>query len=95
MVCLENPENHNSEIAANTNEAWSFEFASYEQFYHQVSQCYQNIVVPRNFAKFTGKHQCQSFKKETLAQVFSCEFCEFSKNTFFTEHLRTTASEVK
>ena len=22
------------------------------------------------------------FKKETLAQVFSCEFCEISKNTF-------------
>ena len=22
-------------------------------------------------------------KKETLAQVFSCEFCEISKNTFF------------
>ena len=31
-------------------------------------------------------------KKETLAQVFSCEFCEISKNTFFTEHLWTTAS---
>ena len=28
----------------------------------------------------------------TLAQVFSCEFCEISKNTFFTEHLWTTAS---
>ena len=27
-------------------------------------------------------------KKQTLAQVFSCEFCEISKNTFFTEHLR-------
>ena len=28
-------------------------------------------------------------KKETLVQVFSCEFCETSKNTFFfTEHLR-------
>ena len=26
-------------------------------------------------------------KKETLAQVFSCAFCEISKNTFFTEHL--------
>ena len=26
-------------------------------------------------------------KKETLAQLFSCEFCEISKNTFFTEHL--------
>ena len=26
-------------------------------------------------------------KKETLAQVFSCEFCEISMKTFFTEHL--------
>ena len=25
--------------------------------------------------------------------MFSCEFCEISKNTFFAEHLRTTASE--
>ena len=24
--------------------------------------------------------------------MFSCEFCEISNNTFFTEHLRTTAS---
>ena len=41
--------------------------------------------VLRNFAKFTGKHLCQSLffnKKETLVQVFSCEFCEISKNTF-------------
>ena len=30
--------------------------------------------------------------KKALAQVFSCEFCEISKNTFFTEHLWTTAS---
>ena len=49
--------------------------------------------VPRNFTKFTGKHLCQSlFFKKTLAQVFSCEFCEISKNTFFTENLRATAS---
>ena len=40
--------------------------------------------VLRNFAKFTGKHLCQGlfFKKETLAQVFSSEFCKISKNTF-------------
>ena len=31
-------------------------------------------------------------KKKPLAQVFSCEFCEISNNTFFTEHLRATAS---
>ena len=46
--------------------------------------------VLRNFAKFTGKQLCQSLffnrvvdaacnfiKKETLAQVFSCEFEKF------------------
>ena len=27
--------------------------------------------------------------------MFSCEFCKISKNTFFTEHLRTTASVLK
>ena len=33
-----------------------------------------------------------AINKETLAQVFSFEFCESFKNTFFREHLRTTAS---
>ena len=33
---------------------------------------------------------CNFIKKETLAQVFSCDFCEISKNTFFTEHLHAT-----
>ena len=35
---------------------------------------------------------CNFIKKESLAQVFSREFCEVFKNTFFTEHLSTTAS---
>ena len=34
---------------------------------------------------------CNFIKKETLAQVFSREFCEIFKNIFFTEHLRATA----
>ena len=52
--------------------------------------------VLRNFTKFTRKRLCQSlffskaagltpatlFKKETLVQGFSCEFCEISKNIF-------------
>ena len=37
-----------------------------------------------NFANF--------IKKQSLAQVFSCEFCEISTNTLFTEHLRTNVS---
>ena len=30
---------------------------------------------------------CNFIKKKTLAQVFSCEFCEISKNTYFIEQL--------
>ena len=33
-------------------------------------------------------------KKETLAQMFSCEFCEIFKNIFFVEHLRATTFET-
>ena len=33
---------------------------------------------------------CNFIKKEALAQVFSCEICKISKNTFFTEHLWAT-----
>ena len=43
--------------------------------------------VLRNFAEFTGKHLCQA-----LAQVFSCEFCIISKNTFFHRTPLVTAS---
>ena len=52
-------------------------------------RCSLRKCVLRNFAKFTGKHLCQSLrpatllKKETLAQMFSCEFCEISKIAFF------------
>ena len=35
---------------------------------------------------------CNFIKKETLVEAFSCEFCEISKNTFFTEQLWATAS---
>ena len=31
---------------------------------------------------------CLFIKKETPGQVFSCEVCEISMNTFFTEHLQ-------
>ena len=31
-------------------------------------------------------------KKESLAQMFSCEFCKISYNTIFTEHLQAIPS---
>ena len=52
----------------------------------------------KNFAKFIGKHLCQSLVfnkvdssatllKKRLAQVFSYEFCEIFKNIFLIENL--------
>ena len=52
--------------------------------------------VKQILAKFKGKHLCQSlffnrpatlFKKEALAQVFSCEFAKFLIAPFLTEQL--------
>ena len=36
--------------------------------------------------------KADSTKKEALALVFSCNFCEISMNTFFAEHLRATVA---
>ena len=67
--------------------------------------CKKGVV--KNFAKLTGKHLCQSrffnkvaglnpatlLKRETLEQVFSCEFYEISQNTFSDRAPPVTASE--
>ena len=71
----------------------------------QPPEVFYEKVVLRNFTKFTGKHlgqslflttlqawACNFIKKETLAHVFFCGFCEICEKTFFTEHLWTTAS---
>ena len=42
----------------------------------------------------TGGGPASLLKKESLAQAFSCEFCEISKNTFSAEHFQTTASII-
>ena len=65
---------------------------------------YPRKVVWKQFSTYRSSHRrcfvrkgvlinsCNFIKKETLTQVFSCEFCEISKNTFSTQHLWTTAS---
>ena len=60
--------------------------ALYEKVFLKISQNSQENIYVRVsiFIKFT--------KIETLARVFSCEVCEISKNTFFTEHVWATAS---
>ena len=43
---------------------------------------------------FLWPEACNVIKKETLIQVFSSDFYELSKNTFFTEHLGVTAFDT-
>ena len=63
--------------------------------------------VLKTFADFTGKYQCWSLflvksfsgkqiyqNKKRLQHRFFCEICEGFKNTYFEEHLRTTASKL-
>ena len=47
-----------------------------------------------NFAEGIFMHTvgCNFIKKETLTQMFPCEFCKISKNNFFTENPWVTAS---
>ena len=47
-----------------------------------------------NFEQFWPE-ACNFINKETLAQVFSCEFCGIFENTFFTVHPWTTASSTE
>ena len=72
-----------------------------------VRRCSVKKVSFMNFTKLTGKHLCQRLflnkvtclafnfiKKETLVQVFSCEFCEIFKYTFFSRTPLAAASEL-
>ena len=55
---------------------------SVKKMFSEISQNLQENTCARVF------FLVNFIKKETLAQVFSCEFCKISKNTFLTEHLR-------
>ena len=57
-----------------------------EKVFLEISQNSQENIFARVFFNF--------IKKETLAQVFSCEFCEISTSTFLTEQLWVTASDL-
>ena len=56
-----------------------------------VSNKNRKTPVPESFFKL---HCRKTLLKNTLAQMFSCEFWEIFKNNFFIEHLRTTASDA-
>ena len=84
--------NATSEASVKTNrtEIHKWTYHKEQRFASNYFQKQSPRGVLKNFAKFTGKHLHQSLrcaglqlylKKEILAQMFSCEFWETSKNT--------------
>ena len=55
------------------------------------------LCYDKNSRQTLANHRpeaCNFIKKETLAQVFSCEFCEIYKNTFYYRTSLVAASGV-
>ena len=72
----------------------------FKAFYKRISLCllnekYVNWRTWRTLyppLKLLTLYICCFIKNMSLAQVFSCEFCEICKNFLLAEHHRTTAS---
>ena len=60
-------------------------------FLKKIRKIHWKTPVPESLLNKIAGHY---IKKETLAHMFSCVFCKILKNTFFTEHLQVTASDV-
>ena len=50
------------------------------------------LEISQNSQENTCARVSFLMKLQAVAQVFSCDFCEISKNTFFSEHLWATVS---
>ena len=66
---------------------------SIKKFSQKFYKIHRKTSAPESlfFSKIAGP----LLKKRLCHRCFPCEFCEFSKNTFSTEHLRATASPSK
>ena len=81
------------QIVSNTEEV--VQRCSAKKVFLEISQNSQQSTCARvSFLIKLQGEACNFIKKETLAHVFSCEFCGISKNTFFTEHFWTTVSKL-
>ena len=66
-----------------------------KEFFKIPQNSQENTCVRVSFLISCRPETYNFIKKETLAQVFSCEFCEIFKSIFFTEHLRMNASTFR
>ena len=61
-----------------------------------VEECSVKKGVLKNFAKFTGKHQCQSlfFNRVADHRCFPANFAKFLRTRFITGHVRKALSSI-
>ena len=62
-----------------------------------VAAFMSQLCYDKNSRQTLANHRseaCNFIKKDTLAQVFSCEFCEIYKNTFYYRTPLVAASGV-
>ena len=75
------------------------------EFHHFTEAATGGVLQKRCSRKFCNIHRktpvleplcglssLQFYQKETSTPMFSCEYCKIFKNTYFEEHLQTTAS---
>ena len=63
------------------------QWCSVKKVFLEISQMSQENICVSLFFNKEDLLINLFINKETLTQMFSCEFCEISKCTFFTEHL--------
>ena len=54
----------------------------------------RNLAEFTNATEFNSSQSCNFIKKETFAQVFSCEFRKIFSNNYFEVHPQTAASRL-
>ena len=73
----------------------SSDFNVAEQRSDSKNSFWQVRIFLKSITNFMGKYLYRSLiKKDTPTQVFSCEFCEIFKDTYFEEHLWTAAPKT-
>ena len=80
---------------SNSYPTWKLQFQEVSALpWSHGRKCFRGpeLKLPERFSFIKRPEACNFIKKETLAQVFSCEFWEISKSNFFTEHAWATPS---
>ena len=76
---------------------WVIAWKHWNTFRRSQQDLFCKKDISKNFTKFIAKDMCQSLLNKVrslslqiylkMVKMFSCDFCEIVKNTFFTEHL--------